>query len=827
MAEFNSPKPRLRAKIIAWSFIPTAIILLLVALTTYFAYQQVTQQRVLESDKELTRLSASELSSGYQEYVDRLTALARLPEVYIGDRLRQRAALNNFKNRLVVFDGGVYLLDNLGRVVAVTPENPDLIGDDWSNWESFKNVARSTVTYFSNLEPNGPNGEDVIGIAVPILGNQDEFRGVALGLFRLDVTAVSPFYGTIVKLRIGRTGNAYIIDGNNRVIYASDFNQIGKQFTDHPIASQALNGQVGAERTVSPDGRDIVAGFAPVPRTHWTLIVEENWSDLIRPSLRYRQFLILLLFLGVLIPTIVVTIGVRRITGPIADFIAAAQRISEGDFSQTIKVNTNDELELLSDQFNRMAGHLQESYATLETRVAQRTQELTALNAVAGVVSQSLDLEKILPDALSKTIEVMDMDAGAIFRLDSDGRTLILIAHRGLGQQLIDLVERLPVEDSIVAQVMQSMHPEARSITDYPPGPVRAALEADGWETIVSIPLIAQEKVLGAINVTSRLHQKPAPEALAVPATIGQQIGIAIDNARLYAQSVEYAQQMELARQAAEAANASKSDFLANVSHELRTPLVSILGFARLVQKRLDERIWPVLPPDDDKTRRAETQIEENLDIILAEGQRLTTLINNLLDLEKIEAGKMEWHIQPLAIDEVIQRAAASTASLFEGRPLSLMMDVPGDLPPVQGDPDKLVQVVINLISNAVKFSQQGTVTIRASKDGDGLVVSVIDQGIGIAPSDQERLFEKFTQVGDPMTSKPQGTGLGLSITREIVEHHGGRIWVNSEPGKGSTFTFTLPVPGESGVTETLEPEAEPMRSGGAPSGWHGHVRLT
>jgi hypothetical protein len=252
----------------------------------------------------------------------------------------------------------------------------------------------------------------------------------------------------------------------------------------------------------------------------------------------------------------------------------------------------------------------------------------------------------------------MDMGAGP-FSAWILRKTLILMAHQGLGQALIDLVKQLPVADSIVAQVMQSMHPEARSITEYPPGPVRAALEADGWETIVSIPLIAQEKILGAINVTSRLHEKPAPEALAVPAAIGQQIGVAIDNARLYAQSVEYARQMELARQAAEAANASKSDFLANVSHELRTPLVSILGFARLVQKRLEERIRPALSPGDDKTQRAEAQIEENLDIILAEGQRLTTLINNLLDLEKIEAGKMEWHIQPLAIGEVIQHATA------------------------------------------------------------------------------------------------------------------------------------------------------------------------
>jgi signal transduction histidine kinase len=299
---------------------------------------------------------------------------------------------------------------------------------------------------------------------------------------------------------------------------------------------------------------------------------------------------------------------------------------------------------------------------------------------------------------------------------------------------------------------------------------------------VVSIPLVAQEKVLGAINVTSREIVPPSEESLAVPAAIGQQIGVAIDNARLYAQSVEYARQMELARQAADAANASKSVFLANVSHELRTPLVSILGFARIVQKRLDERLFPIITKQDDKTHKAMAQVDDNLEIILTEGQRLTTLINNLLDLEKIEAGKMEWHFQPVSIGDTIRHAAAATAALFEGKSLSLVLDIPSGLPMVKGDPDKLLQVVINLISNAVKFSPQGMVLIGAIRLDGEVIVRVADQGIGIAPQDQEYLFEKFTQVGDALTGKPRGTGLGLAISKEIVEHHAGRIWVESQP---------------------------------------------
>jgi signal transduction histidine kinase len=187
-------------------------------------------------------------------------------------------------------------------------------------------------------------------------------------------------------------------------------------------------------------------------------------------------------------------------------------------------------------------------------------------------------------------------------------------------------------------------------------------------------------------------------------------------------------------------------------------------------------------------------QVTENLDIIVAEGERLTALINDVLDLAKIEAGKVIWHMQPLSIPDVVERATAATATLFERKGLKLIKEMEPDLPPIVGDRDRLIQVMINLISNAVKFSERGSVTCRvAQADGD-ILVSVIDTGVGIAEADRLRVFDRFTQVGDTLTDKPKGTGLGLPICKEIVEHHGGRIWVESEPGKGSNFSFTLPI---------------------------------
>src|SRR4029078_3340729 len=249
----------------------------------------------------------------------------------------------------------------------------------------------------------------------------------------------------------------------------------------------------------------------------------------------------------------------------------------------------------------------------------------------------------------------------------------------------------------------------------------------------------------------------------------------------------------EAASKAAEKANAAKSAFLSTVSHELRTPLTSVLGFTKIIQKRLDEKIFPVAIKDA-KTEKVINQISENLKVVISEGERLTHLINDVLDLAKIEAGKMEWNLENVSMTEVAERALAATTALFEQKKLKLVREIDTDIPDISGDRDKLIQVIINLISNAVKFTDKGSVTCKVHKKKDEIIVSVLDTGIGIAPEDYAAVFEQFKQVGgDTLTDKPKGTGLGLPICKEIVEHHGGEIWLESEVGKGSIFSFSLP----------------------------------
>ncbi|MFA6061868.1 MAG: ATP-binding protein [Gallionella sp.] len=246
-----------------------------------------------------------------------------------------------------------------------------------------------------------------------------------------------------------------------------------------------------------------------------------------------------------------------------------------------------------------------------------------------------------------------------------------------------------------------------------------------------------------------------------------------------------------------------KTDFIANVSHELRTPLTSVLGFAKLIRKQFSQHILPALNEPTEKTAKAATRIAENLEIIILEGERLTNLINDVLDLTKIEAGKVEWRDEPVVAADLIQRAIAASSSLFEQKALPLLTEIPDDLPVLRGDPDRLMQVIINLLSNAAKFTLHGSVVCGAKRIEQGVAIYVRDNGIGISPADQLQLFERFRQVGDTLTDKPKGTGLGLAICKQIVKHHGGTIKVESTPGTGSTFTMLLPLPDTALIHES------------------------
>ncbi len=237
-----------------------------------------------------------------------------------------------------------------------------------------------------------------------------------------------------------------------------------------------------------------------------------------------------------------------------------------------------------------------------------------------------------------------------------------------------------------------------------------------------------------------------------------------------------------------------KTDFLATVSHELRTPLTSVLGFASIIQDKMNKVIFPAVDPDNFKAVKAMKRVSDNINIIVTEAERLTSLINDVLDIAKMEAGRVDWKMELTDPVLILERAIAATSSLFDKDKIKLVKNIPEDLPNITVDRDRLIQVVINLISNGVKFTEKGFVTCTARIENSHLIVEIADTGMGIAKENHEKVFERFAQVGNVLTNKPKGTGLGLPICKQIIEHHGGKIWVESEIGQGSTFSFSLPL---------------------------------
>jgi GAF domain-containing protein/HAMP domain-containing protein len=529
----------LRTRIVAWSFVPTLIILVLVALVIFYAYQEVTAELVIERNQELTRLSASQFIAELQECAGILDTEARAPDIHGSDPVAQRDALKGASNRLAVFDAGVLILDTFGRVVAAEPERPQILGQDWSDRSYYRQILRSQIRgspgpVLSDIVADGPGGADVVVVALPIIGPRGEFVGTIAGLFRVDATAVSPFYARIVKLQLGESGSAYLVDGQGRVIYHSDHGRIGGHFSVHPVVRQVLDGQVGAIRTRDLDGREMVASFAPVPGTSWGLVSQESWTALISASRGYQQFLVFLLALGMVVPALVVAVGVRRITRPIVELIGAAQEVAGGNFGQAISARTGDEIEELAEQFNLMAAQLQQSYTHLERRVADRTRELAALNAIATTVSQSLDLDEVLNDALNKTLEVMEIESGGIYLLDAEAKVLTVAAHRGFSSQFVAGIDSLKVGEGFSGRVAQSGQPLVARDISADPRLTRMVVREEGLRSLASVPLSSRGNMLGTLFAVTRGYREFSDQDVQLLTSIGHQVGVAIENARLF-----------------------------------------------------------------------------------------------------------------------------------------------------------------------------------------------------------------------------------------------------------------------------------------------------
>ncbi|RLD20684.1 MAG: hypothetical protein DRI69_05730, partial [Bacteroidetes bacterium] len=448
---------------------------------------------------------------------------------------------------------------------------------------------------------------------------------------------------------------------------------------------------------------------------------------------------------------------------------------------------SESDIKLLSALTNSMSIALENT--RLFEEAEQRAAEMSTVNSISQALTQHLELDQLIEMIGENMRELFVADIAYVGLLNEDRSMIEFPYQYGDNMQSFKMGEGL---SSIIISTNKSRLINQGVSDIYK----ELGLEVIGKmpESYLGVPIPMGQDVIGVISVqrTGKANHFDNSD-MRLLETIASNVGIAIHNAQLFKEA-------EASRAVAEDANEAKSAFLSTVSHELRTPLTSVMGFAKITKRRLEERVFPAIKSADAKMQKTIKQISENLNVVVSEGERLTKLINNVLDLAKIEAGRVEWNMEDLQVQTVVERAIAASQSLFEEKSLVLKQNIAPDISDIKGDEDKLIQVVVNLLSNAVKFTDEGVIECTLEeKDGD-VIISVKDSGIGIAKEDLPKVFEKFRQVGDTLTDKPTGTGLGLPISKEIVEHHGGQIWLSSELGKGSTFSFSLPVSGTKSI---------------------------
>ncbi|MHC1791296.1 ATP-binding protein [Solidesulfovibrio sp.] len=420
---------------------------------------------------------------------------------------------------------------------------------------------------------------------------------------------------------------------------------------------------------------------------------------------------------------------VGSIARPLTALADYAVKIRDHDFTATPPPTSDDEVGVLARAMASMAGQLSALVSDLKQAVADTTRELK--------------------DSLAHIQAIIDNLVDGLLVIDEDGRITLhnpaLLAMFG----------------------MTGTDPTGRNLCDVFP------------EALAALAVAPRRKA-GMAASEVQLAGGGTGKAVATPFLLpGEARGATIILVR------DITVEKEVDRM--------KTEFISTVSHELRTPLTSVLGFAKIIRRKFVDLVVPALPGGEARLQRGAGQIRENLDIIVAEGERLTELVDDVLDIAKMESGRCEWDMATVDLAGITDHALKAAAPLAARKGLVLQGTVPANLPAVLGDRDRLVQVLLNLIGNAIKFTESGRVEVDAVALDQDIRIAVRDTGVGIATADLERIFEKFKQAGDTLTEKPKGTGLGLPICRQIIERHGGRIWAESTPGKGSAFLFTLP----------------------------------
>ncbi len=643
--------------------------------------------------------------------------------------------------------------------------------------------ARKGASFFSPVY-FVRQSEPYMRIAVPL----ERFAGEVVGVLVAEVN-LKYIWEVISRIHVGQTGYAYVVSREGDLIAHPDISLVlQKQNLNHlGQVHAALTGASGP-LAVQPNlaGDTVFSAYAAMPDLGWAVLVERPAREAYAPLYASMRRTALLLLLGLGMAVLASVLIGRRVVRPIEALRQGAARLGAGALHHRLDIQTGDEFQDLAAAFNAMASQLQESYADLEQKVEERTRELArsveelhALGEVSHAVSSSLDLETVLTTIVSRAVQLFGAHGGVIYEYDEDARVFALRATHGTDGALTHALQAAPIPlgESALGHAGATRTPvqvpdileEEATVRTW----ARSPLAQSGYRSLLAVPFLLEQRLMGGLVVWRREVGRFPDGVVHLLQTFATHSALAIQNARLFREIAERGHALEIASQ-------HKSQFLANMSHELRTPMNAILGYTELI---VDE-IYGEVP----------ARIREILERVQQSGHHLLGLINAVLDLSRIEAGRLTLSFADYAMQEVVQTVCLSVESLAAEKQLALQISVPPDLPPGKGDEQRITQVLVNLVGNAIKFTEAGEVGIHVTAAEQTFTIAVSDTGPGIAAEDQQKIFEEFQQADTSTTRQQGGTGLGLTISKRIIEMHGGRLWVESRLGKGSTFWFTLPM---------------------------------
>jgi signal transduction histidine kinase len=752
------------------------------AMGLYFTYQE-NKAALLDLQREKAVAAAARIEAYVQEIEHQLGWL-RLPQVGTPS-LEQRRVEYLKLLRQVPAVTDVVLLDRTGKeLLRVSRLAMDVVASqaDLSKDPKFTE-AKSGKTYLGSVYFRKET-EPYMTMAVAGIG---EGTGVTVAEVNLKF-----IWDVITRIRIGEHGLAYVVDARGRLIAHPDISLV-LQKTDLsglPQVKAALAAQPDADPAQfaisrNLQGREVLTAHAGIGSLGWQVFAEQPIAEAFEPlyaSLRRTGYLLLAGLAFAIAASLYVA---RRMVQPIQAIRAGAAQLATGKLDQPIEVGTGDELQSLAGEFNQMAQQLQESRADLERKVAQRTAQLketleyqTATAEILRVISDSpTDVQPVFDAIVRRVNELCQSLFAVVFVFDGELVHLGAASPPTPAENLDRILTRYPMEPSesqVSGRVVLSKSvvriddafQDSKYDKDY-------AL-AGGWRRILGVPMLRAGKSVGALVVA---WSEPGPVAKAheeILLTFAEQAAIAIENVRLFREIQDKSRQLEVA-------NRHKSEFLANMSHELRTPLNAIIGFSEVLQEQMFGKM-------NEKQTEYVNDIHDS-------GRHLLSLINDILDLSKVEAGRMELEVAKFHLPSAIDNALTLIRERATRHGVALSASVDQRLDDIEADERKFKQILLNLLSNAVKFTPEGgRVRVQARRVDGNAEIAVADTGVGIAPDDQAKVFEEFRQVGTDYTKKSEGTGLGLALTKKFVELHGGSLRLESAPGRGSTFTFTLPV---------------------------------